>query len=158
MASTIQKPVTGEETIPDSSNPLAVLAQFYRALNSRDLGLMQQNWDSSDEAIMNNPLGGIKRGWVEIGDVYRRLFASPKPYRFEFYDYTLQRYGEVFLAIGRERGRLETGDGRQLNLAIRTTRIFRWTDACWRQIHHHGSIEDAETLSRYQRIVLKSGA
>lgn len=104
--STIQKPVTGEETIPDSS--AGGFAQFYRALNSRDLALMQQNWDFSDDAVMDKPRGGIKRGWLEISDAHRRLFVSPKPYRFEFYDYTLQRYGEVFLVTGRERKRLET--------------------------------------------------
>lgn len=158
MAATIQMPVTGEETVADSSNPLAVLAESYRALNSRELALMQQNWDSGDETVMDNPLGGIKRGWAEISDVYQRLFASPKPCRFEFYDYTLHRYGEVCVAIGRERGRIETGDGQQLHLAIRTTRIFRLTDVGWWQIHHHGSIEDAEMLSRYQWIILKRSA
>lgn len=30
-----------------------------------------------------------------------------------------------------------------------------FADAGWRQIHHHGSIEDAEMLSRYQGIVLE---
>ncbi len=52
---------------------------------------------------MDNPLGGIKRGWSDIRSVYERLFASAKRFRFEFYDYTLQRNGEVFIAIGRER-------------------------------------------------------
>jgi SnoaL-like domain len=124
MTASIQEPVTGQEQIPNFSDPLAALAQFYRALNSRDLELMKQNWDSSDEAVMDNPLGGIKRGWAEIGEIYRRLFASPKPYRFEFYDYTLRRYGEVYIAIGRERGRVETDEGLHIDLAIRTTLIF----------------------------------
>jgi hypothetical protein len=78
MTATIQKPVTGHKEIPSLSDPLAALAQFYRALNSRDLELMKQNWDPSDEAVMDNPRGGIKRGWAEIGEVYRRLFGSPK--------------------------------------------------------------------------------
>jgi hypothetical protein len=67
-------------------------------------------------SVMDNPLGGIKRGWVEISDVYRRLFASPKPYRFEFYDYTLHRYGEVCLAIGRERGGWRLGTANNSSL------------------------------------------
>ena len=158
MVQTVDKPVTGREVITDSGEPMAGLAQFYRALNSRDMALMQRNWDTSDEAVMDNPLGGIKRGWSEIRSVYERLFASPGQYSFEFHDYTLQRYGEIFIAIGRERGRLDLQDGAPLELAIRTTRVFRSIDGVWRQIHHHGSIEDPEMLARYQQAVLRRAA
>jgi hypothetical protein len=37
------------------------LAEFYRAFNTRDLALMERNWISSDEASMDNPLGGSTR-------------------------------------------------------------------------------------------------
>lgn len=37
-------------------------------------------------------------------------------------------------------------------LQIRTTRIFRY-DGRWQQIHHHGSIDDAEMLRAYQQAV-----
>lgn len=158
MIETIQEPVTGREQLADDSSPLSALSQFYRALNTRDIALMEQNWDSSDEAAMDNPLGGIRRGWAEIRSVYQRLFDSPNRYSFEFYDYTLQRYGEIFIAIGRERGQLVMEDAAQLKLAIRTTRIFRWTNGRWRQLHHHGSIDDADMLARYQQAVLKRAA
>jgi ketosteroid isomerase-like protein len=158
MIATIQEPVTGHEKIPESASPLAALSQFYRALNGRDMALMEQNWHGGDDAAMDNPLGGIKRGWAEIRAVYERLFAVGDRYHFEFHDYTLQRYGEVFIAIGRERGTLLTQEGKQIPLAIRTTRIFRWTGDRWRQLHHHGSIEDPNMLASYQQAVLKSAA
>ena len=163
MAQIQHEPVTGREAITDSSQPLAGLSQFYRALNNRDMALMQRNWDASDHAVMDNPLGGIKRGWSEIRSVYERLFASAGTYSFEFYDYTLQHYGEIFIAIGRERGQLNPKggtalDGTALNLAIRTTRVFRLADGVWRQIHHHGSIDDPEMLARYQQAVLQAVA
>jgi ketosteroid isomerase-like protein len=157
MTATIQQPVTGREEIVDAGEPVAGLSQFYRALNKRDIELMEQNWDPTDEAAMDNPLGGIKRGWTEIRSVYERLFASAGRYHFEFYDYTLTRYREVFIAIGRERGQLET-DGQVLDLAIRTTRVFRRRDDRWRQVHHHGSIDDADMLARYQTAVLRRAA
>ncbi len=156
MQMTIQEPVTGREEIADLGDPLAALSQFYRALNNRDISLMAKNWDTAGEIAMDNPLGGIKRGWAEVSSVYQRLFATPGRYYFEFYDYTLQRYGEVFIAIGRERGKLTAPDGPELQLAIRTTRIFRSADGRWRQIHHHGSIDDADMLANYQRIVASS--
>ena len=147
----IQQPVTGHEAISDPSQPLAALSQFYRAFNRRDLALMESNWDPA-EAVMDNPLGGIKRGWKEIRPVYERIFSGRGQVEVEFYDYTLQRHGEVFVAIGRERGRY-TSPKATFELAIRTTRVFRKQNGGWRQIHHHGSIEDPNLLAHYQDAV-----
>lgn len=144
----IQEPVTGREELGDLSEPRQALAQFYRAINGRDMALMEANWDSSPEASMDNPLGGIKRGWPEIRQTYERLFSTPGTYRFEFSDYTLHQSGDVFWVVGRERGHL-TRDGKTLELAIRTTRLFRRAGGRWHQIHHHGSIEDPQMLGRY---------
>lgn len=148
----IREPVTGREQIADRREPAYALAQFYRALNGRDLASMEQNWDSSFEAAMDNPLGGIKRGWIEIRQTYDALFRAAWAYSFEFWDYTVHRGRDVFWVVGRERGRLSK-DGETLDLAIRTTRVFRWRDCSWRQIHHHGSIEDPEMLARYQTAI-----
>ena len=54
--------ISGNEPQTYFHEPLQALAQFYRALNTRDLALMEQNWDNTDQAAMDNPLGGIKRG------------------------------------------------------------------------------------------------
>ncbi len=98
---------------------------------------------------MNNPLGGIKRGWDEIKSVYENLFGGPAEVYVEFYDYTIHEAGNTFYAVGRERGYCRLGDS-ELALAIRTTRIFRNMEGRWRQVHHHGSIEDPDLLKRYQ--------
>jgi len=150
----IQQPVTGREDLGDLSRPEQALARFYRALNSRDFALMEQNWDSSDAAAMDNPLGGISRGWSEIRQIYQRLFPTPATYSFELWDYTLHRIGEVFWVVGRERGRLDS-DAATLELAIRTSRLFHRVDGRWRQIHHHGSIDDPDMLARYQAAVAR---
>lgn len=144
----IQEPVTGREQLADPAQPQYALAEFYRALNGRDLSLMEQNWESSSEAAMDNPLGGIKRGWREIRQTYEALFNASWAYSFEFWDYTRHRSTDVFWVVGRERGRLSK-EGEALDLAIRTTRLFRWSGGRWRQVHHHGSIEDPQMLARY---------
>jgi ketosteroid isomerase-like protein len=113
---------------------------------------MEANWDNSEEASMDNPLGGIKRGWPEIRQVYERIFTGQATVRVEFHDYTLHEAGEVFWVVGRERGRLEQ-DGRTLDLAIRTSRLFRRSAGGWRQVHHHGSMDDPALLDAYQRAV-----
>lgn len=146
--SPIQEPVTGREPPGDPAEPGCALAQFYRALNTRDLALMEQNWERSPEAAMDNPLGGIRRGWREIRRTYEALFGAPWSYAFEFWDYTLHRSPEVFWVVGRERGRLWR-QGEMLELAIRTTRLFRRSESGWHQAHHHGSIEDPQMLARY---------
>ncbi len=152
MIKPTQVPITGNEDQGDLSLPFQALVQFYHAFNSADMTEMSSNWDSSEDIAMDNPLGGIKRGWNEISDVYERIFSGPAEVYVEYYDYTVHQHGEVFYAVGRERGYFALGDTR-IDLAIRTSRIFRLDKNRWKQIHHHGSIEDAELLAAYQSAV-----
>jgi hypothetical protein len=70
----------------------------------------------------------------------------------EFHDYTLHVIGDVFYAVGRERGKLVSPTV-TLDLAIRTSRLFRRNDGIWRQLHHHGSIDSPQLLDAYQKAV-----
>jgi hypothetical protein len=82
--------------------------------------------------------------------VYEQLFNSQSQFCFEFYDYSFHAAGEIFYVAGRERG--EFGMGRTvLNMAIRTSRIFRVMNGRWLQVHHHGSIDDPDLLSKYPK-------
>lgn len=149
----IQQPVTGADYAPGAEvAPLGALQQFYHAFNTRDLALMAAHWWTGDDVAMDNPLGGIARGWDAIRLVYTRIFAGPARVQVEFHDYTLHVGGELCYAVGRERGTLER-DGGALALAIRTSRIFRRVDGVWRQVHHHGSIDDPTLLAAYQAMV-----
>jgi hypothetical protein len=141
--------ITGNEDLRDLTHPRHALTQFYRAFNSRDIVLMRENWSPSDDISMDNPLGGIKRGWPEIRRVYERLFSGTAIVLVEFHSYTLHLASDLFYAVGRERGRFES-HATAFNLAFRTTRIFRLFDTRWRQVHHHGSIDDPALLDRYQ--------
>lgn len=145
--------ITGMETLSESNPPLQQLIAFYRAFNRRDMSLMQQNWQQSAEASMSNPLGGVKRGWLEIQAVYERIFNGPAEVYVEYYDYSLHQTAEMFTVVGRERGWFKLGD-KQLALAIRTSRIYRLVGGQWRQLHHHGSIDVPQTLAEYQDAVL----
>lgn len=146
------QPITGGECA-EAATPLGALSEFYRAFNNRNLELMRRNWHP-DECVLDNPLGGIRRSWAEIEPLYARLFSGPARVRVVFFDYTLHEGVDLFVAAGRERGHFENDDI-HIDLAIRTTRIYRKVDGGWRQIHHHGSIEDADLLGRYQAAVLE---
>jgi ketosteroid isomerase-like protein len=146
-----QTSITGHENKESLPPPLRALSEFYDAFNSRNLEKMSKNWAQIEDIAMDNPLGGIKRGWEEIEVVYERIFSGPRVY-VEFYDYTIYEAGEIFYAVGRERGEFRSDDA-VIPLAIRTTRIFKMSDGRWRQVHHHGSIDDPELLARYQAAV-----
>jgi SnoaL-like domain len=145
-------PITGYEDLRDLTHPRHALTQFYRAFNTRDIILMRQNWSPFEEISMNNPDGGIKRGWPEIRRVYEQLFSGPARVTVEFHSYSLHISGETFFAVGRERGRFETPTAVS-DIAFRTTRIFRVLDHHWRQVHHHGSVDDPAQLDLYQSTI-----
>ena len=149
---TVDTPITGKEELGNLKEPAQALAQFYRAFNGRDLTLMGENWAQSEKIAMDNPVGGIKRGWPEVRAVYERIFKSSGTVEVEFYDYTLHVVGDIFYAVGRERGTLEA-PGTNLNLAIRTSRVFERIDGRWRQVHHHGSMDNPALLNAYQEAV-----
>ncbi len=148
----IQAPITGKEQQGYLSLPYQALVQFYCAFNQRDMAMMEANWAQSDEIAMDNPLGGIKRGWAEIKAVYESIFSGAAQVYVEYYDYTIHETSAMFYAVGMERGYFRLGEN-EVKLAIRTSRIFQKMNGRWRQVHHHGSIDDPKLLERYQEAV-----
>jgi hypothetical protein len=104
----IQEPITGNEELGDLSQPQQALAQFYRAFNTRDLKMMDENFAQSDEVAIDNPLGGIRRGADEPHKMYEGVFKSPADVHVEFWDYTIHRAGDVFWAWGGNAARILT--------------------------------------------------
>lgn len=150
--------INGRNCYMGSEGPVLALIAFYAAFNNRDLAAMERNWWTEDEtAAMANPLGGLYRGWPAIREVYERIFKGPAQVYVEFHDHTLHESADLFYAVGRERGYLER-DGERLEVTIRTSRVFRKHQGRWRQVHHHGSIEDPALLERYQTAVRGAAA
>lgn len=142
---------------PTIEGATAALETFYYALNERSLDLFRQIWLDNPLIQLNNPVGGIRRGTEPINAVYARIFDGPVRVRVEFHDIVEYASSEVVVFAGRERGTYEH-DGKAHPLAIRTSRIFLYVPAQggWRQIHHHGSIDQPELLAQYQQAVLGS--
>ncbi len=156
-AQPVQAAITGDEELGDLTEPRQALAQFYRAFNSRDIRMIDDNFARSDDVAIDNPLGGIRRGANEPHRMYEAVFKSAADVHVVFWDYTIHRAGGVFWAVGRERGTYVDG-GVAKDLNVRTTRIFQLIDGRWRQVHHHGSIEDAKLLAEYQNAVRSSAS
>jgi uncharacterized protein (TIGR02246 family) len=134
---------------------LTAVNRFYAAFNGRDLAGMRAVWAA--DGVLYNPIGGIARGWDAIAAIYQRLFAGPVTIHVTFYDYVGGGVGDSAWVAGRERGTARRG-ARSLPLAIRTSRLFHRSDGQWRQIHHHGSLDDPQQLAAYQQLVRGDGA
>ena len=147
---TESKPIKGQEIWTESAHAEKELSLFYKAFNSRSMPLMEQSWLMGDEISMDNPIGGIRRGWDEIKKGYERIFNGKAEVYVEFYDYTIDKTESMLFATGRERGYFKSGQT-EIALAIRTTRIFVLQLGEWKQIHHHGSIDDPQMLEQYQK-------
>ncbi len=147
--------INGSENLSTIENDkLKALAKFYKAFNERDIDLMQKVWVNTKDSSMNNPVGGIMRDWHNIESVYTKIFTGKAKAYVEFYDFTLHATEHMFFVTGRERGYFEKGNSK-IELAIRTSRIFIKTNEEWKQIQHHGSIDNADLLMKYQNEILK---
>ena len=149
----IEKAITGkEEQNSSNSEEYGALLEFYKAFNGQDLELMEKNWFNDAEIAMDNPLGGIKRGWDALSEVYTRIFYGKAEVYVEFYDYHIIQMEDAFCAVGRERGRVSVGE-KSVDLRIRTSRVFKKVEGLYKQVHHHGSIESPELLGAYQGLL-----
>jgi len=145
--------INGNETLENiDSEEVLVLSKFYKAFNGKDMNLMADVWLNNNEASMNNPLGGIMRGWKEISAVYNRIFNGKASVYVEFYDFTIHKTDSMFFATGKEKGYFKS-DKIEIPLAIRTSRVFIKSENKWKQIQHHGSIDNPELLKKYQEMV-----
>lgn len=144
--------ITGTEAPLGDGSAVDALIAFYRAFNNRDLDALAANWADGDVPSMDNPIGGIRRGWPSIREGYSKLFGGPATVNVTFYEFTGQGGSDWHLFVGREKGTCKT-TAAAIELRIRTTRWFTKIDGVWRQLHHHGSIEEPALLAAYQRAI-----
>jgi hypothetical protein len=140
-------------TDPSPTGARRALESFYYALNHRDGEAMRGVWADDPLAQLNNPLGGILRGGPAAVGLYARIFAGPVRLEITFGDIIeyLGPHHAVF--AGREIGHYATADAVPVPLEVRTSRYFRYENGRWAQYHHHGSIDDPEALTAYQRAI-----
>ena len=144
--------IKGTEQLANDDGAIDALISFYRGFNGRDINQLASNWAEGESPSMDNPIGGIRRGWPAISQGYEKLFNGPARVRVEFHDFSSQGGEDWHLFVGREKGVCEVG-GKTIELRIRTTRWFVKHKGAWRQLHHHGSIEEPTLLGEYQTAI-----
>jgi ketosteroid isomerase-like protein len=145
--------ISGKEPPAGDGSALDALIDFYRAFNASDLNALAANWADGEAPSMDNPIGGIRRGGLAIREGYAKLFSGPATVRAAFHDFVAQGNHDFHLFVGREKGYCETPAVR-LELRVRTSRCFVKVGGMWRQLHHHGSIDEPALLADYQRAIL----
>ncbi len=131
-----------------------LMESFYYAFNHRDLTVLKQVWAEHDLIQLNNPLGGILRRYEPIAALYSRIFSGAASVWVELDDIVEFETENMIVFAGREHGEF-TLNNQTIALTIRTSRIVQWfgADVGWRQVHHHGSIDDPQLLEAYQQAV-----
>lgn len=132
-----------------------LVESFYYAFNHRDLAVFRAVWAAHDLIQLNNPLGGILRGDELITALYERVFSGPASVWVELSDVVEFQTENMVVFAGREAGEF-TVNGHTLMLSIRTSRVVQWLggEIGWKQVHHHGSIDNPKILAEYQQAVL----
>lgn len=64
--------IEGVELKSGDGGPLDVLIDFYRAFNAGDLRGLESVWLAGEAPSMDNPIGGIRRGWIAIEEGYSK--------------------------------------------------------------------------------------
>lgn len=144
--------ITGTETKSGENSPIDALIEFYRAFNAGDMDGLKNIWVDGEEPSMDNPVGGIRRGWGSIEEGYSKLFQGSAEVHVTFHDFTSQGGTNWHLFVGRERGTCKMPDA-SMDVAFRTTRWFVLKDRKWKLLHHHGSVESPEMLANYQWMI-----
>jgi hypothetical protein len=131
-----------------------LLESFYYAFNHRNMDVLRLVWAEHDLIQLNNPLGGILRGYEPIAALYGWVFSGSASVWVELSDIVEFQTDATIVFAGREQGEFALNN-QTLTLSIRTSRIVQWfgTEVGWRQVHHHGSIDNPRLLEAYQHAV-----
>lgn len=142
---------TGQHSIDGAR---ALLESFYYAFNHRNMDVFSQIWANDELIQLNNPLGGILRGYEQIASLYQRIFTGPASVWVELSDIVEYQSNDMVTFAGREHGEFRSAEI-SIPLSIRTSRTVQWlgSDVGWKQTHHHGSIDDPKLLAEYQRAI-----
>ncbi|HEY8097936.1 MAG TPA: nuclear transport factor 2 family protein [Methylobacter sp.] len=131
-----------------------LMESFYFAFNHRNMEVFSAVWANHELIQLNNPLGGILRGYEAIAALYEQVFTGAASVWVELSDIVEFQTENMVVFAGRESGEF-TKNNQTLPLSIRTSRVIQWfgPETGWKQVHHHGSIDDPELLHLYQQEV-----
>ena len=133
--------MTPEETAVGAAN-----LAFYRALESRDVRLMESVWSHDDGVTCVHPGWHRLDGWSEVRRSWENIFANSRPWTVSCEDVRIAVAGDlawvtcvdVIVPFGADEG----ADAARMQ----ATNLFGRVDGEWRLLHHHASPSPTETV------------
>lgn len=120
------------------SELLALNRAFYDAFESLDLDRMRAVWTCTPDDICIHPGWEIYRGWADIQESWRAIFAGTGFMRFELTELVFQHRADLVQLTCIENIYSVTGPVAQ-HARVACTNLFVETEDGWRLTLHHGS-------------------
>lgn len=124
-------------TVTIFATPEDAEAAFYEALEAADLDAMMNVWAEDEDIVCVHPGGPRLKGYDEVRDSWREIFAGGPPMRFQLTD---QHYlpGMRCAVHSLHENILVTGQSRPVNPIV-ATNVYIQTERGWRMLVHHAS-------------------
>lgn len=117
---------------------LSVNEMFYKALGSRNLGLMEEVWIKDPRAKCVHPGWPILLGWEAIKQSWKNIFDSGGPTKIQISNVNVEMSGDLAWVTCIEHISHIIRDQVQINMT-QATNIFERHGSDWLMIHHHAS-------------------
>ena len=128
-------------------------SEFYRAFESMDFESMERVWNKDASDVCIHPGWEILRGWSEIRESWRAIFASGSFMRFDLTEVEVVRIGETARVTCVE-NLYTVQDGVTHRARVAATNLWVLSAQGWKLSLHHGSpmaqgveIEEDELLN-----------
>jgi ketosteroid isomerase-like protein len=120
--------------------------RFYAAFEHMDLDAMSRVWARRPSDTCIHPGWEVLRGWVEIRESWRAIFANTGFMRFEATDVQIDVVGDIGRVTCVE-NIFSVIDGHTIHSRVACTNLFVRTGEGWRMVLHHGSpIASSQTV------------
>ena len=124
--------MTPEETAVGAAN-----LAFYRALESRDVRLMESVWSHGDGVTCVHPGWHRLDGWEEVSRSWQAIFTNSRPWRVRSEGERVLLEGELAVVFCLEN--LEAIGGHGDPARMQATNVYRKEKEAWKMVHHHAS-------------------
>jgi uncharacterized protein (TIGR02246 family) len=113
-------------------------AEFYRALESLSIEIMDTVWSHADDVRCVHPGGRALAGWNAIAKSWKAIFEAAMYMEFNITDVQLWTSGELACVFCHE-NIVTFRDGQVVRTVVLATNVFRKEQDRWLMILHHGS-------------------
>lgn len=117
------------------TDSMQVEESFYQAFRNRDLELMQQVWDQTDEVICIHPGSPRIYSFTLIIASWEQIFAAPDAASIEITEPVVKSEDKVSIHYVKENLSVNNNPVG----SVYATNIYHQTEAGWKMIAHHAS-------------------